>query len=140
MKTLFLFVLLSFFTTVVFSQTITWSPDLVKPAETETNSRLIFPGTDANNYYAVEYELGTRTVKKKWKSFIKTVDKASLKLVKQSEVVGEIIDDGKEYLNTGSFLYQNKQYYFFIDKKDEDIINVTNKVDCVVEAFRNLIS
>jgi hypothetical protein len=119
MKALFLFVLSSFFSAVIFAQTITWSPDLVKPKETETNSMLTFPGTDDKNYYANESVNGTRLIKRKWKDFFKTVDKSSLKLVKETDLTGELPDDGKDYLNARNFIYNNRQYNFFIDMNDQ---------------------
>lgn len=124
MKAFLLFVISSFLSTAIFSQTITWSPDFVKPAETETRSTLVFPGTDAASYYAVEYELGTRTVKKKFRSYVKKVDRTSLKVVAEKNVQVDIPDDGRSYINARKFLYQEKQYYFFVDEKDQDVYKV----------------
>lgn len=119
MKQLCLIIFTSFFSAVVSAQTITWSPDLVKPKETEINSMLTFPGTDANNYYANESVNGTRIIKRKWKDFIKTVDKTTLKLLKETDLTGELPDDGKDYLNAENFIYHNKQYNFFINMDDQ---------------------
>jgi hypothetical protein len=124
MKTLLLTAIASLCSATIFSQTITWSPDLVKPAETETNSTLVFPGTDASSYYAVEYELGTRTVKKKFRSYVKKIDKSSLKVVAQKDVQVEVPLDGRDYINARNFLFQDKQYYFFVDEKDQDVYKV----------------
>jgi hypothetical protein len=124
MKPLLLFILWSFFSTIIFSQTIIWSPDLVKPKETEVNSFLSFPGTDANNYYVDEAVNGTPLIKRKWKNFIKTVDKNTLKLVKETDLTGELPDDGKEYLNATNFVYQNKQYNFFVNIDDQKVYTV----------------
>lgn len=124
MQTLSLLFFTSFFSTAILAQTITWSPDLVKPKETEINSMLTFPGTDANNYYANESVVGTRIIKRKWKDFIKTVDKTSLKLQKETDLTGELPDDGKDYLNAHNFIYHNKQYNFFVDMNEQKTYNV----------------
>jgi len=75
MKAILLSVVTIFFFSITFAQTITWSPDLVKPKETEVNSLLSFPGTDENNYYVDESVFGTETIRRKWRDFIKTVIK-----------------------------------------------------------------
>lgn len=119
MKAFLLIVSTSLFSVVVFCQAITWSPDVIMPKETETNSMLTFPGSDANNYYVNESVNGTRLIKRKWKDFVATVDKASLKVIRQKDLTGELPDDGKDYLNARNFIYQDKQYNFFIDMKDQ---------------------
>jgi hypothetical protein len=92
---------------------------VMKPKETETNSMLTFPGADANNYYVNESVNGTRLIKRKWKDFIATIDKASLKVTRQTDLTGELPDDGKDYLNARNFICRDRQYNFFIDMKDQ---------------------
>ncbi|MEO7307642.1 MAG: hypothetical protein ABIR78_06140 [Ferruginibacter sp.] len=132
MKALVLIILSSFFSAVIFAQTITWSPDLVKPKETETNSLLTFPGTDENYYYADESVFGTETIRRKWKDFIKTVDKTTLRVSKETDLSGEIAEDGKKYFNVKNFVLNNSSYNFFIDMNDKETYTVyatVKKVD-----------
>ncbi len=124
MKIILILVLSSFFSSVIFSQTITWSPDVVKPKETETNSLLSFPGTDENNYYVDEFVFGTVLIRRKWKNFIKTVDKATLKVVKETDLSGEVAEDGKKYFNVKNFVTNNSSYNFFIDINDKETYTV----------------
>ena len=124
MKSALLIALAGFCAAPVFSQTITWSPDLVTPKETEVNSLLTFPGTDKNNYYVDESVFGTETMRRKWKDYIKTVDKATLKLANEADLSGEVAEDGKKYFNVKNFVAHNRSYNFFIDMNDKDVYNV----------------
>ena len=124
MKTILLSVATLFFSTVIFAQTITWSPDLVKPKETEVNSLLSFPGTDESNYYVDESVFGTETMRRKWKDFIKTVDKNTLQVIKETDLSGEVAEDGKKYFNVNNFINKNSSYNFFIDMNDKEIYTV----------------
>ena len=132
MKTFLLAVVTVFFSAVTFSQTITWSPDLVKPKETEVNSLLSFPGTDENNYYVDESVFGTETMRRKWKDFIKVVDKTTLKVVKETDLSGEVAEDDKKYFNVKNFVANNRSYNFFVDMNDKNVYTVyasVKKVD-----------
>ena len=123
-----------FFSTGTLAQTITWSPDLVKPKETEVNSLLTFPGTDENNYYVDESVFGTVLIRRKWKDFIKTVDKTTLKVTKEYDLSGEVAEDGKKYFNVTNFVNQNRSYNFFIDINDKDVYTVYATVKKVDDA------
>ena len=132
MKSMLLFGLAVFCSAIAFSQTITWSPDLVKPKETEVNSLLTFPGTDDNNYYVDESVFGTETMRRKWKDFIKTIDKTTLKVTKETDLSGEVAEDGKKYFNVKNFVLNNRSYNFFIDMNDKETYTVyasVKKVD-----------
>ena len=124
MKTFLPCLVTVFFSTGTLAQTITWSPDLVKPKETEVNSLLTFPGTDENNYYVDESVFGTETIRRKWKDFIKTVDKKTLQVTKETDLSGEVAEDGKKYFNVNNFINQNSSYNFFIDMNDKEIYTV----------------
>ncbi len=123
MRSISVIILFVLFSTTIFSQTITWSPDLVKPKETEVNSMLTFPGAYGNNYYASEYVVGTELIKRKWKCFVNTVNISTLKLEKQADLVGELADDGKDYLSSSGFVNNNKQYTFFVDMDEKEVYN-----------------
>jgi hypothetical protein len=124
MRSITLIVLSCLFSFTAFSQTVTWSPELVKPKETEVNSTLTFPGAYGNNYYANEYVVGTPLIKRKWKCFVNTVNISTLKLEKQTDLVGELADDGKDYLASGGFINNNKQYTFFLDMDQKDVYDL----------------
>lgn len=124
MKTILLSVLTTLFYANTFAQTITWSPDVIKPKETETNSLLTFPGTDENSYYVDESVFGTVLIRRKWKDFIKTIDKATLKVTNENDLSGEVAEDGKKYFNVTNFVNQNRSYNFFIDLNDKDVYTV----------------
>lgn len=124
----------------VFSQTVTWSPDAIDPKQKNLFTGLGFAGVDANNYYVSEFDGGGVSANRKYKMYFHSIDKNSLKQVKEINLEANT-DDG-EYINSRNFLMNNIQYSFFLGegKKDEyGIFATSNKLDGTVHsAFAEL--
>lgn len=128
MKKISFLVILCFSTAVSFSQTISWSPELVAPKEKNLFTGLSFPGSDANYYYVNEAEAGGVSLDRKITNYLKTVDKTTLKVVKETILNSAAGGEGKDYVTAASFVVNNKQYSFFLTTSDKDVYRIYSSI------------
>lgn len=102
-----------------YSQTVSWSPEIITPKET-TSTWLSFPQNSSNNYYVIE------TVKqgRKLRDYISVIDRQTLQPIKKVQPC-QRFDDGDRELRAGSeFVFHNKNYSFNIDENQKNIFDV----------------
>ena len=122
------FVFLTFLAPYCFSQTVTWSSETIQPKEKNVFTGISFPGTDQSSYYINESDAGGVSINRTKRNYMKVIDKQTLSLKKEIALEEDLIADAKTYDNVRSFILNNKKFYFFIDKEEKDIFNVSGAV------------
>lgn len=121
-------VVLCFSYTFSFCQTFTWSPEIITPKEKNAFTGVSFPGADRSSYYINESDAGGVSINTTKRNYLKIIDKQTLSLKKEIALEEDLLADAKKYDNVKSFILNNKKFYFFIDKEEKDIFNVSGAV------------
>jgi len=109
-----------------FTQSVTFSPEVIKPKEEKEQTWVEHIGTDNSTYYMNETERGLGS-SGLYKSYMKPVDMGSLKHgeeVDLRKIMNSLDLKGREFTAFESLAIDNKIYYFFTNNKDKDIYDI----------------